>query len=431
MIYDPSQLFGSFVKQGKQTEYDKDVELYVYQLDENKAEWSDFSHLEKALLEINTSSKLKHKDGKLELEFVAGSEHWQPQFKNYLFKDIETFTRGCAKRRSLPSKFCILDKELTEADLESPSLLKILHMTKWIKLLADMADHVQDNNVFVFFVQHKEGKAKTYQISPFLNRQNVEDLTLDGDPRHFEHLSDSWHLKDAHEKERQSVMLVSFAEIMSSVNNTHNLFEIFLNNTKKFYDRYCENYEIYVNRFTVDAQLREIDEQHLSFVGKLQDLVTSSQTKAFALPGVMVAIGALARSNNLLGALAIAVGVIMTKILISKSNEILKENLDHFKETIDRALGHYVKSRTEAEKVKSHAVAAQDILENQITKAKSRVDFIDKMSNWMLSIGLLFALIMLVSVLKSAHTEEVTATIDWFVHYQEAIWLYVKESFAT
>lgn len=412
-MYDSSHLFSSFIKGGEQTEYDRDILLYAYELDEDIAECKDFERFEKALKEVNSSCSLRIEGGKLYLEFEAGSEHWQDDFMSYFYPTLDNFMRVCVKKRSIPSKFCILDRKLSESDTDDSLLKKVIQVTKWVKLLSDMADHIQDNNVLVFFVHHKEGKTKPYQINPFVDLQVIEELELDCDESRYERLHGSWHLEDAQTKDRQSVMLVSFAEIMSSMEDGENPFKVFLSSTKKFHDRYCENYEIYVNRFTVDSQLREIDEQHLSFVGKLQDLVTSSQTKAFALPGVMVAIGALARTNNYLGTVAIVVGVVMTKILIAKSNELLHENLNHFKDTFDRALGHYVKSRTEAEEVKSHAMDAQKKLDAQLNKAKGRVDFIGTMSNWMLGFGLVLAFIMLILVFKTDHPEEAKAIWDW------------------
>ncbi|EMM7987838.1 hypothetical protein ISO70_04185 [Morganella morganii subsp. morganii] len=430
-MYDSSHLFSSFIKGGEQTEYDRDILLYAYELDEDIAECKDFERFEKALKEVNSSCSLRIEGGKLCLEFEAGSEHWQDDFMSYFYPTLDNFMRVCVKKRSIPSKFCILDRKLSESDTDDSLLKKVIQVTKWVKLLSDMADHIQDNNVLVFFVHHKEGKTKPYQINPFVDLQVIEELELDCDESRYERLHGSWHLEDAQTKDRQSVMLVSFAEIMSSMEDGENPFKVFLSSTKKFHDRYCENYEIYVNRFTVDSQLREIDEQHLSFIGKLQDLVTSLQTKAFALPGVMVAIGALARTNNFLGIVAIVVGVVMTKILIAKSNELLHENLNHFKDTFDRALGHYVKSRTEAEEVKSHAMDAQKKLDTQLNKAKGRVDFIGTMSNWMLGFGLVLAFIMLILVFKTDHPEEVKAIWDWGVEMSKIVCHWTKAKLAT
>ncbi|EGQ8045704.1 hypothetical protein ACTTV5_002620 [Vibrio parahaemolyticus] len=430
-MYDSSHLFSSFIKNGEQTEYDKEIQLYAYELDENIAECKDFTHLEMALKEVNSSCSLKAEGGKLCLEFEAGSEHWQEGFNGYFYPTLDNFMRVCVRKKSVPSKFCILDRKLSESDTDDSLLKKVVQVTKWVKLLSDMADHVQDNKVLVFFVHHKEGKTKPYQISPFVDLHVIEQLELDCDEARYERLHGSWHLEDAQTKDRQSVMLVSFAEIMSSMEDGNNPFEVFLSNTKKFHDRYCENYEIYVNRFTVDSQLREIDEQHLSFVGKLQDLVTSSQTKAFALPGVMVAIGALARTNNFLGVVAIVVGVVMTKVLITKSNELLQENLDHFKDTFDRALGHYVKSRTEAEEVKSHAKDAQEKLNTQLVKAKDRVDFIDTMSNWMLGLGLVLAFIMFILVFKTDYPEEAKTFWSWGKEMSSTAYNWTRTKLAT
>lgn len=412
-MYDSSFLFSSFIKSGEQIEFAKDIQLYVYELDVNIAECNDYKHLEKALKEINKSCNLKVTPEKLHLEFEASSEQWHDDFKGYFYSTLDNFMRTCVRKKSVPSKFCIVDKRLSDSDQDIPLLKKIIQITKWVKLLSDMADHIQDNNILVFFVHHKGGKTKPYQISPFIDLQIIDGLELDCDESRYQRLYGSWHLEDAQTNDRQSVMLVSFAEIMQSMEDGKNPFEIFLKNVKKFHDRYCENYEIYVNRFTVDSQLREIDEQHLNFVGKLQDLVTSSQTKAFALPGVMVAIGALAKTSSILGVFAIIVGVVMTKILISKSNELLRDNLQHFKDTFDRALGHYVKSRTEAEEVKSHARDAQKALSTQLQRAKERIDFIDVMSKWMLGIGVVLASVMLILALKNSHPQEAQAIWNW------------------
>lgn len=430
-MYDSSHLFSSFIKDGEQAEYDKAIDLYVYVLDENKTECKDFEHLEKALKEVNDSCRLIADNGKLRLEFEAGSEHWQLGFESFYYPTLDNFMRLCVRKKSVPSKFCIVDKRLSEADESDPLLRKVIQVTKWVKLLSDMADHTQDNNVFVFFVHHKEGKTKPYQISPFIDLEKIKELELDCDEARYDRLHGSWHLEDAQTKDRQSVMLVSFAEIMSTMEDGHNPFELFLSSTKKFHDRYCENYEIYVNRFTVDSQLREIDEQHLSFVGKLQDLVTSSQTKAFALPGVMVAIGALARTNSILGVVAIVVGVVMTKVLIAKSNELLRENLDHFKDTFDRALGHYVKSRTEAEEVKFHASEAQTKLSEQLVKAKGRIDFIDSMSKWMLWIGLSLAFVMVIIVFKTDYPENSKAVWSWGEEIYQLAFHWLSTKFST
>lgn len=409
----PEQIFSDFLIKGELVKYDKTIDSYTFKLSTDFSDECDLIVVEEALRQVNTSSNVKLEERYIVFNFVASSESWTDGFKAFLYRDINSFFRSCIKRRAIPEKYCILDRKLTNRNSDQLILKKIASVTRWTKLLSEMADHCPNNKVFVFFVHYKEGKTKAHELSPYIDVSDIENLTLDCDDGRFKHLFDSWNLKDAHEKERQSVMLVSFAEIMSLLKDEQNPFKLFLSSTKKFHDRYRENYDIYVNRFSVDNQLREIDEQHLGFVGTLQDLVTSSQTKAFAIPGVMVAIGALAKTSNFLSVFAIGVGVIMTKILILKSNELLKESLTHFKDTVDKALGEYVKSRKEAEEVRLHATEAQKKLDKQIRKANARVDFIDTLANWMLFIGLLLSLYMAYEAMIKAEPEKVASAIEW------------------
>ncbi|TOE64472.1 hypothetical protein CGJ38_24360, partial [Vibrio parahaemolyticus] len=71
---------------------------------------------------------------------------------------LDNFMRVCVRKKSEPPKFCILDRKLSESNTDDSLLKKVIQVTKWVKLLSDMADHIQDNNVLVFFVHHKEGK---------------------------------------------------------------------------------------------------------------------------------------------------------------------------------------------------------------------------------------------------------------------------------
>lgn len=351
--------------------------------------------MQEGLVEVNSKARLKEKDEFYHLSFSDESDAWGADYKLYFYKSADAFLRKAIQTKSLPSSFCILEPKLSEKKLESNSLLQDINLvSRWLKLLTDMADHKRDDNVLVFFVHHKEGRTKPYELSPFLSLQRLYELDLRFDKDQFEHLLTSWNWDDAHKKERQSVMLASFAEIMAKLEDGESAFELILSQTGKLYRRYVENYELYVNRFSVEEQLHEIDEQQLDFIGKLQDLVASSQTKAFALPGVMVAIAALSRTNNYIGAFSIFVGVIMTQLIIMKSNDLLRDNVMHFETTFKRAFDKYVKSRKEDREVREYAQNAKDSLELQIDKARDRITFIDRMSYGMTFIGIVLSLTM-------------------------------------
>jgi len=417
-MLDSKTLFSSILKNGTQIEHDPKLGLYVYSIENKKFEYKR-EQAEASLKRINSSVRLRGKEDCIELEFEDSSIHWKGGYEKYLYSNLNNFFRDCIKLKKVPESYFVVEPRLSESDSNSPELSKIRSMVNWSKLLELMADHVQDNDVMVFFVHQKEGKTKPYEISPFLNFDAIKDLDFDSDHSRFEHLFESWQLKDAHQKSRQSVMLVSFSETISSLDKDENIFIFFLKNTKKFCDRYDENYDIYVNRFSVDVQLQEIDEQYLSFIGKLQDLVSSAQNKAFALPGVMVAMGALIKSSTILGVCAVIIGAIMTKMLISKSNEFLMENLEHFESTFERALGQYLKKRTEDCEVKDHASKAKRQLEKQLSRSKNRVKFINHMANVMLASGLLIASLMLFDAVEKNKIPELETARSFLIEKYE------------
>lgn len=400
-MFEPDILFSGFLTIGSKVSYDKEIDLYTYSLHKKDSRCKELDVLARALKEINSSCAVSEDEDNFYLEFEDSKEVWANNYNSYLNRDLGSFIRLCLKHRNVPEKFCIADRKLTDRSTQNPDLVKIKSLTNWTKLLDCIADHKQDNDVLVFFAQNDSGRSRVYELSPYITVEEFESLETDENQSHFEHLFDSWNLKDAHEKDRKSVMLVSLSEVLGQISTGENAFKYFLSQAEKFHDRYRENYDIYVNRFSVDTQLREIDEQHLEFIGKLQDLVTSAQTKAFAMPGVMVAIGALAKLSNFLSVVAIFTGVLMTKILINKSNELLNENLEHFSDTVTRALGQYVKYRNEAEEVRTHAEEANKKLAIQIQKAKKRVDFLDSLADWMLVLGIVITIFVLYS-LKTA-----------------------------
>ena len=392
-----SSVFAAFVNKGQQLSFDESVELYRFSLKKEFFNGQDLEVVKASVIEINSTAKITENGDDFVMEFAAGSGNWCDGFQSYFFSRLSDFWRYCTRIRKCPEQFCILDKKLSEHDSNNKIINKISYVSRWIELLSKMADHHPKDNVFVFFVSQNENKTKSYQINALVDVENILEISFECDESLYEHMIESWNFSDAHEKERQSVMLASFAEIMTKLDEYENPFMFFIKNCKKFYERYRENYDIYVNRFTVETQLREIDEQHLTFVGQLQELITSAQSKAFALPGVMIAIAALAKVDNYIGVLAIVVGAILTKIIVQKSNELLTENISYFKEVTDRALGKYVLSRSENKEVVSHASEAKEKLNIQIENAKKRVNFIDSMSLITMVIAILFAVIILIS----------------------------------
>lgn len=380
-------IFDKIVKRSD-LKHDREYNAYTFTINSDDISYT-FDQLGKELRSINKTIEVRKEAGNYSVELEDGIDNWEAEYKNYFFSDKGAFYRYAVRNRKIPDTFCIIDGKITSLDKDDDFIIKVKMVAGWADLLYHMADHVQDNNLLVFFVHHKEGRAKTHTVNPIIEFDKFNDINVGGEGEELAYLYESWSFDDFHRNERRSVMLASLAEIISKSESDNNLFEVLITQSKKLHDRYNENYEIYVNRFTVDEQLREIDERYLDFIGKLQNLVTASQNKAFAIPGVMVAAAAFAKSANSISVILILISVVMTRMIIVKSNDLVRDNLGYFKETVDRSFGKYIKSRNEDEEINNHAQALHEKLKIDLEKANSRLKFIDDLSFSIQYIGVL------------------------------------------
>jgi hypothetical protein len=181
--------------------------------------------------------------------------------------------------------------------------------TKFIIFNADKDDlaYDKDHNIVV------EGKVKHYlEISDFWNhlRNNAEDHTpnsltflyrkklkisarydvrllkkeyggLSRFKRILEDLSEEAH-KDAKPHILQNALLACLYEI-----NEAERFKYLLENFDKFTKKFDDGYHAYVVGFSFDDLRKEYEERYREYMVKINDLISSSLTKALMIPGVL------------------------------------------------------------------------------------------------------------------------------------------------
>ncbi|EFN3859302.1 hypothetical protein FQI59_25170, partial [Escherichia coli] len=57
---------------------------------------------------------------------------------------------------------------------------------------------------------------------------------------------------------------------------------------KKLWDLFSINYEIYINKYSINKIIHEVETQKLDFLSKLNSLVQEHQTKSLSIPAVLV-----------------------------------------------------------------------------------------------------------------------------------------------
>ena len=85
-------------------------------------------------------------------------------------------------------------------------------------------------------------------------------------------------------------------------------------------------YEIYTKRFSVNKILNELDEKNLEFTSKINEFISSNQTKALTIPGALIAAGGLVKANETTEAILIIAGTFDDKKVNYISIEIFTKH---------------------------------------------------------------------------------------------------------
>lgn len=157
----------------------------------------------------------------------------------------------------------------------------------------------------------------------------------------------------------------------------------------KIYVRYLNLLELYTKRFSVNKILSELEQKQLEYTTKINDFVSSSQNKAFAIPGALIAVGGLAKSGGLVDSVLIFFGLYLIYRVTYISNEILINSYDSLKSSLNDLIKRYSKF-DEGVEVRDAASKIDSDISGKIEKAKERIGKINDMGVIMLVVGAIY-----------------------------------------
>lgn len=252
------------------------------------------------------------------------------------------------------------------------------------KLLPKLADHsepqqgtAKGSRKLLFIIEADDGIAK-YEFKPSVSWQDIvlledieEQITL------VNKLINLVQLGDSQDSERKSVMRSAFHELISVCHSEAAIFKQLMFSIPHFHKRYVEHYELFVKRFSINKVLHEINEQDLTYTSKINEIISSAQNKALAIPGALIVIGAVMKIDHLVDGLAVAIGMIFTTIIVYRSLGVHHATFDHIKKQVNSEFKRYdilnedVEIRKQAKNTNEELVALLD-------KAKTNSSFMKK-----------------------------------------------------
>lgn len=277
-------------------------------------------------------------------------------------------------------------------DKKDEFLTALDSFSNWDKLLAQLSDHVgtvSSPDTLVFFVGSDKG-AKKYKITPRLSIDQLQAKETSAANDTALKLLAILAVDDAQDTERREIMRVALVDFLDDLGSSEKeYFSGCIINHLDLLGKYYESFETLIHRSSINKALEEVAEKNIEYVNRLNDAISGAQTKAFAIPGAIIAIGALVKSLGLVESLLVLFGLWMVKRITNGTNEIQLDVLRNLEHQVREIFTRYKKASDEAI-VKRKAEEAMASIIRMIQKAKTRIAGIDRLTNIMLVVAVVY-----------------------------------------
>ncbi|MDT0207817.1 hypothetical protein [Serratia marcescens] len=300
------------------------------------------------------------------------------------YQSVDDLWRDVRNSSSLPEIYYLLNGNGSESD--EKKVICIESYLEWKNVVAKISNYHVDKDCVIFVPNDSGGKELFINMSCSLKDvlgQNGCDINLKNALEFIKVLS----IDDAQSPERISIMRAALLDVLGEDDNKS--ITSLINKSAKFYKRYNELLDLYTKRFSVNKILNELDQKNLEYTSKINEFVSSSQSKAFTIPGALIAIGGLAKASGFLDSILIFIGLLMVYFITKMSNDVHFESYSSLKKNLIDAFSRYAKFDEGAE-VKDAANKLSSELYYKIDNAKRRLESINSMAKSMLWIALVY-----------------------------------------
>lgn len=322
--------------------------------------------------------------GENELTFAIGNGALSKE--STIFPRIEAFWRRALAEKTIPENYIILNEKIASTT-KSDIIEKIKLYLKWKTVITSLSVHDIPGKSIWYLPDENGGKEVVIAITDSL--QQIKEYAVD--ERSLQSaikIENVLMLDDAQSSERISIL----KKAISDFSGKESSFENIVNAGERVLNRYNDLLDLYTKRFSVDKILNEIESKNLEYTTKINDYISSSQSKAFTIPGALIAVGALVKVSGFWDGVLILIGLYMIFFIAKTANDAQRESYDNLerglKESFERY--HQFDEGTEVRKAAKNTLQA---LSDKIDKATDRLDGIDSLGRWMVYIALGYMLL--------------------------------------
>lgn len=324
--------------------------------------------------------------------FESDSEIWIDRAFNkwenencILYSGFKSFWDRIYRTNSIPDNF-IISFPLTFPGDNSDVINKIQVFFNWKIFLSLISDHQNDNYSILFISDEKSGTK--FDLDFNIDFSTILELTNEKEKNSILHeIIELMRFSDLHQSDRKLIMRSAINEILK-LKEKRDLLSL-ISSTESIRKKYDKLYEIYTKRFSVNKILNELDEKNLEFTAKINEFISSNQTKALTIPGALIAVGALTKADSIVESILIIIGLWMIKKVNNTSNSVFLETFNTLDARVSTAFSKYLKFEETIE-IKENAIAIESNIKSLIKTAKKRLGSINKLASIMFYGGCIY-----------------------------------------
>lgn len=329
--------------------------------------------------------------------FLWESSAWDDGYVPF-FASADAMWHALRTRSKKPGHMHIIGMD--EGQHASVSRLLDLYflLRETLKTLCHSEGDDSQTHKYIFF-SSKESLLTKLEISYLMTCDELMAISVDekdlkdAQTMHTAVMAD----EDVHCEERRHVMRETLTDFLKDEKDCN--IRVIMASVSKFYKKYNERYKVYVSKFSVNKILTEIESDCVSFLGKVQDAIMAQQTKAFAVPGGIVAAGAILKpATTAWDYLVILVGLIISTWMIISLNNNVVSHINLLAEEFERSTKKYDDIVVGVEDIQEKIEDSRNKLSTSAKSAKSKLNVLTRVCCLIL---LLVSLILLKRFLET------------------------------
>ncbi|EFI6621614.1 hypothetical protein BCC29_000046 [Escherichia coli] len=264
---------------------------------------------------------------------------------------------------------------------------------QWCEILSKIADHVEyDDSTFwpnyIFVMEGGKSKKITTYNLPLKNIDEIFLNSVDVSPCDVSTLTNV----DLHSYERKLVLRSSLIELYNDSTEKNTFLSSVLNSPHKLWDLFSINYEIYINKYSINKVIHEVETQKLDFLSKLNSLIQEHQTKSLSIPAVLVST-AIIKGWSPSGLLLIFVAMLLTCSVVVLGIRNAKKSLSDIIESSNKTMILFTKENANDD---------DEVLANRINQITTEA--LTKLSN------------------KKVDAEKTLNKLQWLIFIGVSVW---------